>query len=67
MISSDEILSDSCPECGSRKTYLLNPMGAYKCEECNLVVDDDYWTNNEPELTLGNIPDDPLVEKQWQN
>lgn len=48
-----------CPECGSERTYWIDIFnGFYKCEECSLIVDDDYW-KTEPELSKGpNYPDE---------
>ena len=50
------MLSEQCPECGSYQTYLLEPTGVFRYECCGLIVDDDYWMTNQPEITLGDIP-----------
>lgn len=51
---------DPCPECGSDRTYWLKPtLGFYKCEDCNMIIDDDYWMTVQPKLVKGdNYPED---------
>ncbi len=44
-----DILNEPCPECGSDRTYYLDFCGAFKCEECNSIIDDDYWIDDEDE------------------
>lgn len=54
---------DSCPECGSDRTYWIDIFDwVYKCEECNLIVDSNWYIANEPEITRGK--NYPLDESQ---
>ena len=44
---------DSCPECGStEKLYSIGFGGNMKCKNCGLVIDDDWYKANEPEIIL---------------
>ena len=59
---------DPCPECGSNQTYWIYlTLGVYKCENCSLVVDDDWYMNHQPKLVKGeNYPEndeDKLTKK----
>ena len=51
---------DCCPECGSSRTYWVYlHLGVFKCEDCGLIVDDDWYRANEPEIIKGkNYPDE---------